>query len=1743
MKHNLFTWTIRVIVAHLILVGNLPDVIQADSPNANRLTYLDDFCNPYWPGLDMPKLITPQWVGDKNVECVVTIGIDDMRDPAPYESYLRPILERLKQVDGRAPASILTNSINPEHPQLATWLEEGLSLETHTADHPCPCLQGGRFETAKSTYDRCVDQLASVPGNHPVTFRFPCMDSMNTPSPRGFAEIINRMTPQGNFLQMSSSVCQLFTPDDPALPRDLVFNEDGQDRFARYLPFASFVNKIENYPYPYVIGQICWEFPCMVPDDWQGQNLQGNANRQTAIDYQAAIDAAVHKQGVANLVCHPNDWIGNQLLFNVVDETLNKHGKRVIFLNFREALERINKNLLSGQSIRAADGGDNGVRILDLNNDGYLDVVIGNDQLRQTRVWLPEQRKWLETEFPAQNIKGTGEQRYDGGVRFGIFREDGAASMMVLNESERAVWHFHNDRWKRDDDMLQGLEIDGQPILVVNQQGRDRGFRLRDADGDGCCEVIVGNPDQQEMLRWNADEKIWQSTAPLPEPIVDALGRDAGLRFVDLDRDGHEDLLFSNERRYAIYIYSEQDLGWTNRVLADSRRNGEAVPMVVRNGTNNGAWFANDHMWIQNEDTNRLSDGVDRRSFDQLLGDFQSPPRSPSDGLRSLRTRPGFEVELVAAEPLVKDPIAFDWGPDGRLWVVEMADYPLGIAGKESGGGRIRFLEDTDGDGQYDKSTIFLDGIPFPTGVMPWRDGVLISAAPDIFFAADTDGDGQADRREILYHGFIEGNQQHRVNGFEWGLDNWVYVANGDSGGTVTSKKTGTTVDISGRDLRIRPDSGVIDLQSGFTQFGRHRDDWGNWFGCSNSLPLRHYVLADHYLRRNPHARPPTPHRDIVVTGNAQVFPLSRILSHWEGYRSPGIGEPHRFTSACSTMPYRDQLFGPDFYQNTYTCEPIHNLVHRRRLIQTGISFASERDDDETKSEFLASTDSWFRPTMAKPGPDGALWIADMYRLVIEHTQYIDDQREKELDLRAGEDRGRIYRVYPRGEKLRTIPKLEQLETEALVAKLDSPSGWQRDTVQRLLIHRADPAAITPLRQMLKNDERPLARLHALCTLDGLDGANTETLIAALSDSHPAVQRHAVRVSEKRLAASPQLTKQLIEMASRSVTANPNQTGGDAQLQLQLAYSLGISTDPEAGKVLGRLAMAEDSDQYLRAAVISSLNELNLPLVLAEVTKTGLQQEQSRAFFSDLLELAAAFKSEDAIEEAIRQISRNDSTDDIAAWQFGAMASLLAGLGNNASPDAPLLATVTDRIHSFREQAKMVAADPNAPLPLRHDAVRLLGRSHRWAAPEDVQRLADLLEPTHADSLQRVALEALSYGDDAEIASSILGRIPSMSPALRAQSLDQLLSRTVWIELLLNEVAANRLPAGEIGTIFQTRLLTHQDESLRKQAESVFVVVNNDRQAVINAYRPSLVAKGNSARGELLFAKQCGSCHRIGQVGKEVGPDLTAITDRSPATLLTAVLDPNRSVEDKYRGYSVLTDDGRVQTGIIPAETSTTITLKNAQGEESVILRSEIDSLRSTGLSLMPTGLEKEIDKNQMADLLSFLGSLRPAPKSFEGNQPQQVKQGTDGTIELTAADCRIYGDSLVFESRYGNLGFWQSATDVAEWLVEVSRAGSYDVIIDYACDSSTANNTYALTIGLEELVGKVEGTGTWDDYRTTTIGQVTLNTGPQHLVFRPEQAPAGCLIDLRAVILKPTNGNSESCQEPSATTSLDPDK
>ncbi|MBN1853598.1 MAG: VCBS repeat-containing protein [Pirellulales bacterium] len=614
----------------------------AQAADGNRLAYLDEFCDPYYVGHETAKLTTPQWCGDGEVEAALVLSIDDLGDTQRYEKFLRPVMDRLKKIDGRAPLSIMTQQVDPNDPIIHQWIKEGLSLEAHTVDHPCPCLDGGNFAKAKSTYDRCVDGMALVSQGRSIGFRMPCCDSMNSASPRFFTEIFNKITAGGNFLSLDSSVGQLFTANDSQLPKSLILQDDLQPRFAKYPPpDRKFVNYVHDYPYPYVIARLCWEVPLATPDDWQGFNLNGPCSPATVSDMKAAIDAAVLKQGVWTLTFHPHNWIRNDQVIELIDYAIEKHGRKVKFYNFREIYERLTKNVLGGQPLREASGQDNGVRVLDLNCDGFMDVVIGNEKLRQTRLWSPEEKAWIVSDFPVELVT-IGSAGRDAGVRFGLLDKSGGASLLVRNERVSGVWHFDGRSWQPDPEGLIGLDLGGP--VATSQLGRDRGVRLVDLDGDGLCELMVASDNQRGVFQWQPARHGWKKLPFTPPPgtmIVDPQGRDAGCRLVDIDEDGHPDIVFSNAKRYSLHLFQSMEDGWAQKRMESKRADGNAIPPIVReDGTNNGVWFKYRHIWVQNEDVGEmaliggkpLKIPIESYSYAQLLqGDIHSAARDPND--------------------------------------------------------------------------------------------------------------------------------------------------------------------------------------------------------------------------------------------------------------------------------------------------------------------------------------------------------------------------------------------------------------------------------------------------------------------------------------------------------------------------------------------------------------------------------------------------------------------------------------------------------------------------------------------------------------------------------------------------------------------------------------------------------------------------------------------------------------------------------------------------------------------------------------------------------------------------------------------------------------------------------------------------------------------------------------------------------------------------------------------------------
>lgn len=1684
-------------------------------PNSgNRLVYLDQD-DPYYVSQNFPKLTTPQWYGDKQVKAVCVLAIDDMRDIQKYETYLRPILERLKEINGRAGASIMTCRVDPKDPHLQKWIKEGVSIEVHTYDHPCPLLKDRDFAKAKGTVERCVDLLNEIPNSQPVAYRMPCCDSLNTVSPRFFTEIFNSRSPKGNYLQIDTSVFHVFTANDPELPREYVLDPDGQGRNEKYVPTdRGFVNTVFDYPYPYPISRLCWEFSCVTPSDWSAQHRQKPFNPLTVKDWTAVLDATVVKQGTFNLVYHPHGWISNEQVIKLIDHADQKHGSAVQFLSFQDVLKKMNQHLLAGQPLRNARGADNGVRLLDLNNDGYMDVVIGNETVQKTRIWNTKQQVWQESSFPTRLVSSpdsAGNQATRG--RFGVL--NGQVVLLTLTPEESAAWRFNGEAWVEDKTLLAGLPT-GKAALFTLKDGIDQGVRFRDFNNDGQCELIVSNPTQQAVFAWSETDSRWQKlpwSLPNGAIIVDAEGRDAGLRFADINEDGFADALFSNESRYSLHLFTSLEKGW-KKVFQKQHQDGDDMPAISRNGTNNGAWFHSRHLWVQNENTAKLKHLVAGKSFDELLKAQGPQPKSPAAALKTIKVNPGFHVELVAAEPLVQDPVAFDWGPDGKLWVAEMADYPLGIDEKGTFAGRVRYLQDTNGDGKYDKSTLFLDGLGYPTGVMAWRNGVIVTTAPEVFYAEDTNGDGKADLHESLYTGFGEGNQQHRVNGLRWGLDNWVYLANGDSGGELVSVKTKDKLNLSRRDLRIKPDTGLMDPQSGQTQFGRERDDWGNWFGSNNSNPAFHYALADHYLRRNKDLIAPDAKVQISVRpGAATIFPVSRTQERFNDFN-----KVNRITSACGLCFYRDHLLGPEFVGNSFICEPVHNLVHREIVTPKGTTFTSQRAEGEQNSEFMASTDNWFRPTMARTGPDGSLWVADMYRHVIEHPQWIPKEMQEKLDLRAGKQQGRIYRIVRDKTPLRPIPHLDRLSDSELVQVLESPNGTQRDMAHQLMVSRKDKSLVPELNKMVKRGKSATARLHALCVLEGLGQVSGESVLTGLRDEHPGVRRHAIRISESKLNQSPAIGQQFLKLVSDQ----------DPQIQMQLAYSLGEWNDPQAGKALARMALAQDGDPFLRTAILSSVRN-HLDTFTTALVQQLKGKRPPTQIFNSLVAMTVSANQQDALAQIYEVVGQRSKEKTFEPWQFQAVSTLLDALSrrNQSLPPFyqqanPHLKSALDQLRPLFQEARVFAQAEKTSDANRKLALLLLGRGFDQQQ-QDFAILAALLAPQNSRQLQSAAVSALAQFGSKSTPELLIKRWKSFGPGLRVEVLNALLSRQVWVNSVLDALEQNNILASEIDASSRQILLSQKDSQLREKAKTLLAAsVNANRAKVVEKYSSISSLKGNTDVGHQIFVKRCAVCHQLNKEGKPIGPDLSALTDKSQRALLTAILDPNRAIESKYVSYLAVTVNGLTYNGLLAAESGESITLIQNDGKSKTLLRADLDELLSTGKSLMPEGLEKEMTHQGMADVIAYLNATELPRKTFDGNEPAVVEaEALRGDYFLIPQLAEIYGETLKFENKYKNLGYWQSENDRAVWTLDVPQSTRYDVYLEYACPQGTAGNQVLLEVAGQRLTWAVPVTGSWDVYKSRKIGTINLPSGKTRLAIRSAGKINKALLDLKTIRLR----------------------
>ncbi len=734
-----------------------------------------------------------------------------------------------------------------------------------------------------------------------------------------------------------------------------------------------------------------------------------------------------------------------------------------------------------------------------------------------------------------------------------------------------------------------------------------------------------------------------------------------------------------------------------------------------------------------------------------LLADPPSikPPalKSPQEEKATFQLHPGFRVELVASEPQVVDPVAIAFDQDGRLFVAEMSGYPNGGYGTGTiTSGKIKLLEDRDGDGFYETATTFAEGLRFPMSIQPWKKGVIVAVAPDLIYLEDTNGDGKADVKKVLYTGFGVDNIQQLLNSFQWGLDNWIYASNGASGGTIRSgeKPDAPPISLGNRGVRFRPDiPGSLEPTSGGGQYGLVSDIGGHWFTNTNSQHIRQIVLPDHYLRRNPGMVAPSPTIDIPDHGAAcKVYRISPFEA-WRVERTSrraGGADAKRFpktelvpggysTSSCSPTIYLADRFPNAYRGNVFICEPANNLVMRVALVENGPIFKATRPD--SKQEFLASTDNSFRPVHMTIGPDGALYIADFYRPVIETPRSLPDDMKRVLPLQT-QRRGRIWRIVPDVKVATRNPKLSSEPGAKLVAMLESPNVWWRINAQRLLVERQDRSVVDAVRKLAVESNRDYGRIHSLWTLHGLNSLGDELIAAALNDPSADVREQGLRLAEERMKVSAKLRA----LAAERVNDR------SPRVRMQAAFSLGAFDGLESSAGLNSLIRQDAADPWIMAAVLSSTRSSAVSLLEQLLKDANLGPAQRRI----TARLASQVGAADSDADVARVLGL------IAAAGPAGRDLLLAGLGQGLQNTSRPLNRLWERppesmkaaIERLRESfgcAATSATDEQETIENRLAAVRLLAEGPIKIAGPCSKKL---LTPQTSDAIQMAAVRAVA---------------------------------------------------------------------------------------------------------------------------------------------------------------------------------------------------------------------------------------------------------------------------------------------------------------------------------------------------------------------------------------------------------------
>ncbi|MCE9607677.1 MAG: c-type cytochrome [Planctomycetia bacterium] len=980
-------------------------------------------------------------------------------------------------------------------------------------------------------------------------------------------------------------------------------------------------------------------------------------------------------------------------------------------------------------------------------------------------------------------------------------------------------------------------------------------------------------------------------------------------------------------------------------------------------------------------------------------------PLDAAESLKHLRVPDDFEVRLFAAEPEIGKPLAMAWDERGRLWLCETLDYPNELAPAGKGRDRIRICEDTDGDGRADRFTIFAEALSIPTSLAFCRGGVIVQNATETLYLKDNDGDDRADERRLLISGWGAGDTHGGVSNFRYALDNTYWGMQGYNTSTPKAgeREFGTfRMGFFRFKLDAKPKPEIADVEfirsTNNNTWGLGFSEEGHVFGSTaNGTPSVHMPIANRYYER---VRGWSASTLSSIAEDNHIDPITDRVRQ--------VDQHGGFTAAAGHALYTARNYPKEYWNRTaFVCEPTGHLVATFTLTPDGTTFRSRN-----AWNLAASDDEWTAPIMAEVGPDGNVWLLDWYNYIVQHNPTpvgFENGKGNAYETELRDKRhGRIYRLVPKGWKEAKSKTLQGATPEQLVATLRDTNMFWRLHAQRLLVERGKKDVVPALAELINDqsvDEVGLnvGVIHALWTLHGLRaiGSEEQATIDALALG---LRHHSASVRRNVIQVLPR-TNSGLQLLDR---ANIHK---DDDLQIKVAVLLAISETPPSQTgvqllctVVRRLKRHRVADDRLLIdATICAAAQLDFAFLNQARTIGFLKSPETNYVREPVLRAAEHFARgfpKDSIFELFKQIEQVDPSlsgpmveglslgwpqDRSMTWTAEDERAIVRLLGSLPMESQGLLISLAERMGSAAivDYGRMYTQGILAELTgmnlsdERKLATVVQAVAFRKRDDAVVAALLKQITPRTSPTLAVGILAALRKSEVGSLGKLVVSKLPMLAPSTRPAAIALLLSRVEWTWALFDALDAGAVQAGELALDQKMALTSHPSFDVRQRARAVFArsggLPNPDRQKVLEELQPLTEKSGDAAAGKLVFTKNCAKCHQHSGEGTKIGPDLTGMAVHPKRELLAHLIDPNRSVEGNFRVYTVVTDDGRVLTGLLASETKTSVELIDAEGKRLQLQREAIEELTASPKSLMPEGFEKQVTRDDIVNLLEFL--------------------------------------------------------------------------------------------------------------------------------------------------------------------------